>query len=224
MSNNNVENKVVLIGESGVGKTCIIEQFIRNEFNENIASTIVTQFSRKDFEFPRGEKITLDIWDTIGQEKFRSLARIFYKNAKAVIIVYSITNKQTFDEAKNYWYEQVKQNCYSDVIIAIAANKCDLYEQRQVSDEEGEQFAKNVGAFFASTSAKNDSGITNLFENIALKILYPDFDFTNTENDAKEKYKNRIGIQKEITDNIKDNARNSLKLDGNIQKKKKKCC
>jgi len=224
MSNNNVENKVVLIGESGVGKTCIIEQFIRNEFNENIASTIVTQFSRKDFEFPRGEKITLDIWDTIGQEKFRSLARIFYKNAKAVIIVYSITNKQTFDEAKNYWYEQVKQNCYSDVIIAIAANKCDLYEQRQVSDEEGEQFAKNVGAFFASTSAKNDSGITNLFENIALKILYPDFDFTNTENDAKEKYKNRIGIQKEITDNIKDNARNSLKLDGNIQKKKRKCC
>ena len=224
MSNNNEDNKVVLIGEMGVGKTCIIEQFISNDFNQDQDSTITAQFCKKDFEFPGGEKITLDIWDTAGQEKFRALTRIFYKNAKAVIIVYSITNKQTFDEAKNYWYEQVKQNCHSDVIIAIAANKCDLYEERQVSDEEGEQFAKNVGAFFASTSAKNDNGITNLFENIALKILYPDFDFTNTENDAKEKYKNRIGIQKEITDNIKDNARNSLKLDGNIQKKKKKCC
>ena len=224
MSNNNEDNKVVLIGEMGVGKTCIIEQFISNDFNQDQDSTITAQFCKKDFEFPGGEKITLDIWDTAGQEKFRALTRIFYKNAKAVIIVYSITNKQTFDEAKNYWYEQVKQNCHSDVIIAIAANKCDLYEERQVSDEEGEQFAKNVGAFFASTSAKNDSGITNLFENIALKILYPDFDFTNTENDAKEKYKNRIGIQKEITDNIKDNARNSLKLDGNIQKKKRKCC
>ena len=224
MSNNNEDNKVVLIGEMGVGKTCIIEQFISNDFNQDQDSTITAQFCKKDFEFPGGEKITLDIWDTAGQEKFRALTRIFYKNAKAVIIVYSITNKQTFDEAKNYWYEQVKQNCHSDVIIAIAANKCDLYEQRQVEDEEGEKFAKSVGAFFASTSAKNDSGITNLFENIAMKILDPNFDFTNTEKDAKEKYENIKGIKKEITDNKKDNNKNSVKLDGNIQKKKKKCC
>ena len=224
MSNNNEDNKVVLIGEMGVGKTCIIEQFISNDFNQDQDSTITAQFCKKDFEFPGGEKITLDIWDTAGQEKFRALTRIFYKNAKAVIIVYSITNKQTFDEAKNYWYEQVKQNCHSDVIIAIAANKCDLYEERQVSDEEGEQFAKSIGAFFASTSAKNDSGITNLFENIAMKMLDPDFDFTDTEKEAKEKYENRKGTKKEITDNKKDNNKNSVKLDGNIQKKKKKCC
>ena len=95
MSNNNEENKVVLIGKSGVGKTCIIEQFITNDFNENQDSTISAQFCRKDFEFQGGEKISLDIWDTAGQEKFRALTRIFYKNAKAVIIVYSITNKQT---------------------------------------------------------------------------------------------------------------------------------
>ena len=224
MSNNNEDNKVVLIGEMGVGKTCIIEQFISNDFNQDQDSTITAQFCKKDFEFPGGEKITLDIWDTAGQEKFRALTRIFYKNAKAVIIVYSINNKESFDEAKNYWYDQVKQHCDSGVIIAIAANKCDLYEERQVSDEEGEQFAKSIGAFFASTSAKNDSGITNLFENIAMKILYPNFDFTNTEKDAKEKYENIKGIKKEITDNKKDNNKNSVKLDGNIQKKKKKCC
>ena len=224
MSNNNEDNKVVLIGEMGVGKTCIIEQFISNDFNQDQDSTITAQFCKKDFEFPGGEKITLDRWDTVGQEMFRALTRIFYKNAKAVIIVYSITNKQTFDEAKNYWYEQVKQNCHSDVIIAIAANKCDLYEERQVSDEEGEQFAKSIGAFFASTSAKNDSGITNLFENIAMKMLDPDFDFTDTEKEAKEKYENRKGKKKEITDNKKDNTKNSVKLDGNIQKKKRKCC
>ena len=224
MSNNNEDNKVVLIGEMGVGKTCIIEQFISNDFNQDQDSTITAQFCKKDFEFPGGEKITLDIWDTAGQEMFRALTRIFYKNAKAVIIVYSITNKQTFDEAKNYWYEQVKQHCDSDVIIAIAANKCDLYEERQVSDEEGEQFAKSIGAFFASTSAKNDSGITNLFENIAMKMLDPDFDFTDTEKEAKEKYENRKGKKKEITDNKKDNTKNSVKLDGNIQKKKRKCC
>ena len=198
MSNNDDDNnKEVLIGETGVGKTCIIEQFINQEFNENQESTLTAQFCRKDFEFPGGEKISLDIWDTAGQEKFRALNRIFYKNAKAVILVYSITNKKTFDEVKNYWYDQIKQHCDSNVIIAIAANKCDLYENRQVSDEEGEEFAKSIGAFFASTSAKNDSGITNLFENIAMKILDPDFDFTDTEKDAKEKYEKRKGITKE---------------------------
>ena len=194
MSNNNEDNKVVLIGEMGVGKTCIIEQFISNDFNQDQDSTITAQFCKKDFEFPGGEKITLDIWDTAGQEKFRALTRIFYKNAKAVIIVYSITNKQTFDEAKNYWYEQVKQNCHSDVIIAIAANKCDLYEERQVSDEEGEQFAKSIGAFFASTSAKNDSGITNLFENIAMKILEPNFDLNDITKGTNKNKKIDISI------------------------------
>ena len=210
MSNNNEENKVVLIGNSGVGKTCIIEQFITNDFNENQDSTISAQFCRKDFEFPGGEKISLDIWDTAGQEKFRALTRIFYKNAKAVIIVYSITNKQTFDEAKNYWYEQVKQNCHSDVIIAIAANKCDLYEEKEISDEEGEEFAKSKDAFFAFTSAKNDSGITNLFENIAMKILEPNFDLND--------------ITKGTNKNKKENSNNSLKLNSDIQNKKKKCC
>ena len=123
-------NKVVLIGETGVGKTCIIEQFIDQKFNEKQDSTIAAQFCRKDFEFPEGEKISLDIWDTAGQEKYRALSRIFYKNARAVVIVYNIVSKITFEEAKNYWYEQVKQHCDSNVIIAIAANKCDLYEHR----------------------------------------------------------------------------------------------
>ena len=130
MSNNDEENKVVLVGEMFVGKTCIIEQFINQDFTEDTGSTLAAQFCRKDFEFPGGENITLDIWDTAGQEKFRALTRIFYKNAKAVIIVYSITDKKSFESVKNYWYEQIKQHCNSDVIIAIAANKCDLYEHR----------------------------------------------------------------------------------------------
>ena len=207
--------KVVLLGESGVGKTCIIEQFISGKFDDNTIATLTAQFYRKTFEFPGDKNITLDIWDTAGQEKFRALTRIFYKNAKAVILVYDITDNRSFDEIKNYWYEQVKQNCHSDVIIAIAANKCDLYEQRQVSDEEGEQFAKNVGAFFASTSAKNDSGITNLFENIAKKILEPDFDFYDEEQKIKDEYKKK---------KKKDNPRNLIKLNSKINKKKKKCC
>ena len=224
MSNDDVDNKVVLIGEMGVGKTCILDQFINQEFTEDTESTITAQFCRKNFEFPEGKKITLDIWDTAGQEKFRSLTRIFYKNAKAVILVYSITNKQTFNELKNYWYDQVKQNCDTNIIIAIAANKCDLYEQRQVSDEEGENFAKSIGAFFASTSAKNDSGITNLFDSIAMKMLDHNFNSTDNEKKEKENVENKKDIKNAKTENQKDNTRNSVKLQTNIQKKKRKCC
>ena len=90
---------------------------------------------------------------------------------QAVILVYDMTTKESFDEAKNYWFEQIKQYCKNDLIIAIEVNKSDLYETREVEDEEGEEYAKSIGAFFASTSAKNDSGIKILFENIAMKIL-----------------------------------------------------
>ncbi len=218
------ENKVVLIGESGVGKTCIINQFINGKFEENLLSTLSAQFCRKNFEFPGDKRISLDIWDTAGQEKYRSLNRIFYKNAKAVVLVYDITDIKSFNEIKGYWYDQIIQNCDKHIIIVIAANKCDLYEEKEVYDEEAEEFAKSKDAFFVFTSAKNDSGIANLFENIAMKILDPNFDFTNTEQNAKEKYQNRKDIKNGTNKNKKDNSRNAVKLDGNIHKKKKKCC
>ena len=218
-------NKAVLIGESGVGKTCIINQFMNKEFNENTFATIIVQFCRKKFEFQGNKNITLDIWDTAGQEKFRSLNRIFYQNAKAVILVYDITIKESFDEIKNYWYGQIKENCDNDVIIAIAANKSDLYEERKVGNEEGEEYAKSIGAFFASTSAKDDSGITSLFENIAMKILDPNFDFTANEQKIKEKFENKkkkAKIETENNKNNKDNSDGVIKL--NTKKNKKKKC
>ena len=170
--------KVVLIGESEVGKTCIIKQFINREFDENYKANINARFFITNIELPIDKRIKLFIWDTAGQEKCRSLARIFCKKAKVVILVYDITRKDSFNKVKNYWYNQIKENCQNDVIIAIAANKSDLYEERQVSDDDGEKFAKSIGAFFEPTSAKNDSGITSLFENIVQKILEPDFNFS----------------------------------------------
>ena len=210
------ENKAILLGESGVGKTCIINQFINGKFDEKLLSTLSAQFCRKKFEFPGDKIISLDIWDTAGQEKFRSLNRIYYKNAKAVVLVYDITDKKSFDEIKNYWYEQIKQNCASNVIIAIAANKCDLYEEKEISDEEGEEFAKSKDAFFAFTSAKNDSGITNLFENIALKML----DMKEQKNGEQENENKR---KKEGKENNKDNSNKKVKLN-NSTKKIRKCC
>ena len=170
--------KVVLIGESEVGKTCIINQFINREFDENYKAIIHTQLFTTNIELPIDKRIKLFLWDTAGQKKCRSLARIFCKKAKVVILVYDITRKDSFNELKNYWYNQIKENAPKDVIIAIAANKSDLYEERQVEDDDGEEFAKSIGAFFEPTSAKNDSGITNLFENIVKKLLEPDFNFS----------------------------------------------
>ena len=206
---NEEENKVVLIGESGVGKTCIINQFMNGKFDANSLSTLSAQFFRKNIVFSGDKNITLDIWDTAGQEMFRSLNRIFYSNSKVVVLVYDVTNKKSFDELKNYWWGQIKENCNNNIIIALAANKCDLYEQRQVSDEEGEEFAESLGALFASTSAKNDSGITKLFEDIASRILDPDFNFR-----ANEQKKN----------NQKGNENGRIKIDAKVTKKKKKCC
>ena len=206
---NEEENKVVLIGESGVGKTCIINQFMNGKFNADSLATLSAQFFRKNIVFSGDKNITLDIWDTAGQEMFRSLNRIFYSNSKVVVLVYDVTNKKSFDELKNYWWGQIKENCNNNIIIALAANKCDLYEQRQVSDEEGEEFAESLGALFASTSAKNDSGITKLFEDIASRILDPDFNFR-----ANEQKKN----------NQKGNENGRIKIDAKVTKKKKKCC
>ena len=197
MSNEDeVVYKIVLIGESWAGKTSIINRFIDDTFNENVISTLSVQFLRKNLELPGNKRITLDIWDTAGQERYRSLNRIFYSNAKAVILVYDITNQKTFDEIKNYWFLQIRQYCSDDIIIAIAANKYDLYELREVSNEEGEEFANSINAIFSSTSAKNNSGITNLFESIAMKML--DSDCFLNGNDKI---------------NLKD-----------TKKKKKKCC
>ena len=224
------ENKVVLIGQSGVGKTCIINQFINGEYDDKVTPTISFQFCQKTFEFPGNNNITLDIWDTAGQEKYRSLNGMFYKNIKAAILVYDITDKKSFDDIKNFWYDQVKQNCDNDkLILALAANKCDLYENRQVEDIEGEKYAKTIGAFFVSTSAKNASGITNLFEDIANKLFNPNFKIGINEQKEEEKTEIEKDTKEETIENNEDNSRKTVKLNNNnnnnIQKEnKRKCC
>ena len=163
--------KVVLIGESGVGKTCIIAQFINKTFDPNVVSSLTSQYIRKNIELPEGKSILMDIWDTAGQEKHRALAKIFYKNSKAVLLVYDITNKKSFEEIKNYWYEQVKESSDKDTILALVGNKNDLINKKDVSEEDAEEFAKSIGAIFALTTATNYNSINVLFESIAKKIL-----------------------------------------------------
>ena len=191
--------KVVLIGESGVGKTCIINQFNDGKFDPNIKISISAQFCRKKIDLPNGESLTMDIWDTVGQETFRSITQIFYTHAKVAVIVYDVTNKKSFEEAKNYWYKKIQELDDKDIIIAIVANKYDLYEKRQVSNEEGEAYAKSIKAIFGFTSAKNNTGIKTLFENIAMKIKQ------KKDNKSNETNINNINNEKISLINKKNN-------------------
>ena len=199
--------KVVLLGESAVGKTSIITRFVENKFKQDTMSSLSANFVSKKIEIGNNKFIKFDIWDTAGQEKYRALAKIFYQDSKIVILVYDITNKNSFNELKNYWYEKVKENSSSDVIFAIAGNKCDLYEKEEVEKTEGEKFAKEIGAIFHETSALNSNGINELFTEIAMKFASPNVSSENksVENNKEDKHKLTLSNSK-----------------GNV--KKGKCC
>ena len=108
--------KVILVGESGVGKTCIIVRFVSEEYKEETISTTGASYASKIMEFSDYKKsIQFQIWDTAGQEKYRGLTKLFYKDAKIVILVYDMTRRKSFDEIKNYWYNQIKENSSEEI-------------------------------------------------------------------------------------------------------------
>ena len=185
--------KVVLLGEAGVGKTCIISQFISGVFDPDTISSLSAQFISKTIEFKDINKtIKFDIWDTAGQEKFRALAKIFYKDAKVICLVYDITSHKSFEALKEFWYEQqTKLNVDGDPIYAVVANKNDLYESQQVNEEEAKEFAKSINAIYQSTSAKSNSGIATLFDNIGHRFFDPNFNTNEIESKEKQEYEKK---------------------------------
>ncbi len=200
--------KAVLLGESGVGKTCIIARFINNTFENNIMSTTGASYAGKTMSFDEfgGKCIKFEIWDTAGQEKYRALTKIFYKDAGVAILVYDITRKESFDEIKDYWYNQIKECAPKNIVIGIAANKCDLYDNEQVSEDEARNFANEIGAVFKLTSASTNQGIEELFKGVGCRVLDPNY---SENSDSNENKKNS---------NIKLDEKNADK------KKKKGCC
>ena len=203
----NITCKVVLVGDSGVGKTCIIQRYINNSYNENTESTQASTYSYKTVEYKDFNKsISFDIWDTAGQELYRAVAKNFYINASIGILVYDIKRKESFEAIKNYWFEELKSSGEDNMIFGVAGNKCDLFQQEQVTEEEGKKFAKSIGAVFHLTSCKESIGIDELFEECGKKYLE-----MNKLIDSKEKGKIHLD---------KDKANNNNNNEG----KKKKCC
>lgn len=168
----NITCKVVLVGESGVGKTCIIQRYINNTYNENTESTQASTYSFKTVEYKNFKKsISFDIWDTAGQELYRSVARNFYLNAAIGILVYDIKRRESFEALKEYWYEELKSSGEENIVFGLAGNKCDLFQKEQVTEEEGKKFAKEINAVFQLTSCKESVGIDELFEQCGKKYL-----------------------------------------------------
>ena len=200
--------KVVLVGESGVGKTSIITQFIDQTFQQDQQSTTGGTFSTKTVVCDTGKVLKFEIWDTAGQERYRSLTKMFYKDANAAVMVYDITRKESFEELKTYWAEQIKESSPKEIILAVAANKSDLIDQEVVDEGEARDFAKEYGALFTSTSAKNTSGVNNLFEEIAKK--YTGATTITIKNDDDEPAQ------------VENTKKDSVKLDGKEKKKEKK--
>ena len=220
--------KIVLLGETSVGKTSIISRFASNSFNPNTLSSLSAQFVSKTVEID-GTSLKLDLWDTAGQEKYRALAKIFYKDARVIIFVYDITNEKTFEEIKNYWYNETKENVEEDVIYCLVGNKNDLYEEEKVSEKEAQEYADQINAIFKSTSALSNTGIPNLFDNVVRKILNPNFDYKAADKKLAEEFQKKHDEeekerQKEKNQRIKLSESDFKDNNNNNGNKKKKCC
>ncbi|CEG42404.1 gtp binding protein [Plasmopara halstedii] len=159
------EVKVVLLGDTGVGKSSLVLRFVTNNFRPYSESTIGASFMSKMIVV-NDTPIKYQIWDTAGQEKYHSLAPMYYRGAAAAIVVYDITRKQSLTTLKN-WVKELKQLGPDNIVIAIAGNKSDLEEKREVPASQARAYAEEIGALFIETSAKEDTNVSDLFIQIS---------------------------------------------------------
>jgi len=162
--------KLLLIGDSGVGKTCVLFRFSEDAFNATFISTIGIDFKIRTIELD-GKKIKLQIWDTAGQERFRTITTAYYRGAMGIMLVYDITNEKSFDNIKN-WIRNIEEHASADVEKMILGNKCDMNDRRQVSKERGEQLAIEYGIKFMETSAKASINVEDAFFTLARDIKF----------------------------------------------------
>ena len=166
--------KVVLIGNSGVGKTCISQRYISNSYSSQEGSTIGASYFQKQLSL-NGKTVQLDIWDTAGQEKYRSMGKMFYKDAYIVLLIYDITDKKSFKDLKNVWFDEVEKSGEKHTVLAVVGNKSDRYLEEQVDEDDARKYADEIGAVYELVSAKTGDCINALFENVVNKYLNPDF-------------------------------------------------
>ena len=214
--------KIVLIGDSGVGKTNILSRYLTNEFSLTTQATVGVEFGSKIIK--KGEKlIKLQIWDTAGQERYKSITSAYYKGSKGAFVVYDISRKNTFDNVDK-WINELKNNGSEDVFIMLVGNKSDLKDQREITEEEVKKKAELYNVAFCETSALEGKNIGYAFENLINEITkkVEKEREKNGKNVIKNKDEGKIITLETGNDNknkgAQDNDKNNSKGNKNI------CC
>ena len=217
MKNNNIEfsYKILLLGNALVGKSSILIKYSDDYFPENYIATVGIDYKLKHFELANGKKVKVQIWDTAGQDRYKSLTKNYYKNSNGIILVYSVVDKKSFDEISN-WIEDIREETKDDIIIFLVGNKIDLNDKRVISINDAKKLAENYNIKYYETSAKTGNGIDILFNDLITHI-YETNSKNIIKNDNVQKKKGIFGIFK-FNQNKKKNDKD------NIKNKKKKCC
>ena len=198
--------KILIIGDSYVGKTNILKRFLHNQFDINTKETVGVEFGSKNYNMGEKDIVKAQIWDTAGQERYRAITKAYYKGAKGALLVYDISRKSSFDNIDN-WLIDLRTNGDKDIIIVLIGNKSDLIDKREVSKEEAEIKAEQFNIAFLETSAKSGENIDKAFTEIIEQIYK--INITMPQNDEQIEGNNTNGI-------------NLVNKDE--EKKKKKCC
>ena len=159
---------MLLIGDSGVGKSSLLLRFVADTFSRMWVGTIGIDFKVKTIQQQDGQRLKMQVWDTAGQERFRTITTAYYRGAMGILLVYDVTDEQSFHNVAT-WMDQIDQHADRSVNRILLGNKCDLLE-RVVSTERGQQLAKKYGIPFFETSAKSDFNVTEAFETMAFEV------------------------------------------------------
>ena len=189
--------KYIIIGDSFVGKSKILLRYTNNSYNEIFVITIGAEFGAKTINID-GQEIRIQIWDTAGMENFKSITRSYYKNSICALIVYDISNKDSFKNVLN-WIEDCKVFSPKNILLVLIGNKCDLEEKRQVSKEEGKKVAEENNMIFFETSAKDNINIDETFLKSAQKIL------ENIKNKVYDEEEDLITYKQNYNTKLNDN-------------------
>ena len=189
--------KILIIGESGVGKTCLLLRFTEDSFTTTFLTTIGIDFKIKIINL-ENKLIKLQIWDTAGQERFRTITKTYYKGAHGIILTYDVTDQDSFKNIRN-WIKQIEANAQGNVKRVLVGNKCDKPD-RVVTEEEGKKLADDYSMSFFETSAKTNKNVTEVFYHLTKEILK-----------ANEGNKELSGKKLTKTDNSKEGKRGCCK-------------